>query len=639
MATPKTSFDNTEDHFDEYEHYNFDDEKSFLSGHSGKQRTKKEASMNTNRHNPGGHERKITTNVTLNVELMQSHLERNLHPTMEYDITNGFREVTPTSSSGEKVELARTKWALPSSVRSEIDQRRPPPSEVYTPKYIREIHDSDWSRKYGVHRNPTRHDLYVKNTLKLFDYDIYGSLRQYTRQPAGIRGMYKQLAKYDGPSIPLNKLPRRAKRCMELAKAQAREAFKLENKPYRYQMEDMAEHLEPSSSAGYSFPGMKKSECIPEILQKAEELHNSWKKDIPGGKFTGRSLDMPPCIAAQRGGMSILGLWKTRLVWVYPAELIALEGRYAFPLYEEYRKRPTKPMLYGNDADSMVNLWMQGKKATEYLVGLDISSFDCTVCPDLIDFAFDVAFENINPCDPIILENPKIPEKDKLRHIRYEQKKHVIMKQALREYFKHTPILMPDGRLFVTNRGVPSGTAFTQLIDSIINYVYVSFAANLQDAKIQHLTVLGDDSGFFTNKFDIEQCATDFGKYLGVELHPDKCDKTTRPADFKLLGFTYPGGKRHRPTTEWFAMALCPEHYVSDIGTSWSRLYGLFLAGAKYDEKFCRFMNFYQTCWPIPDEFELSRDVRVLLTKVLHIPIPSWREMRSKHIFNEAYEH
>jgi len=33
------------------------------SGHSGKQRTKKEASMNTNKHNPGGHERKIVTKL------------------------------------------------------------------------------------------------------------------------------------------------------------------------------------------------------------------------------------------------------------------------------------------------------------------------------------------------------------------------------------------------------------------------------------------------------------------------------------------------------------------------------------------------------------------------------------------------
>ena len=33
----------------------------------GKQRSKKEAEMNTNRHNPGGHERKIATKL-INME-------------------------------------------------------------------------------------------------------------------------------------------------------------------------------------------------------------------------------------------------------------------------------------------------------------------------------------------------------------------------------------------------------------------------------------------------------------------------------------------------------------------------------------------------------------------------------------------
>jgi len=49
----------SESHFDKYEHYNFDQEKNMYSGHSGKQRSKKEAEQNTNHHNPGGHERKI----------------------------------------------------------------------------------------------------------------------------------------------------------------------------------------------------------------------------------------------------------------------------------------------------------------------------------------------------------------------------------------------------------------------------------------------------------------------------------------------------------------------------------------------------------------------------------------------------
>merc|ERR1712059_197526 len=59
----------SEEHFDEFEHYNFDQEqdKAMMSGHSGKQRSKKEAEQNTNRHNPGGHERKII-NKLMNAE-------------------------------------------------------------------------------------------------------------------------------------------------------------------------------------------------------------------------------------------------------------------------------------------------------------------------------------------------------------------------------------------------------------------------------------------------------------------------------------------------------------------------------------------------------------------------------------------
>lgn len=46
--------------FDQYEHYNYDQGKYLAGGNSGKQRTKKEASQNTNRHAAEGHTRKIT---------------------------------------------------------------------------------------------------------------------------------------------------------------------------------------------------------------------------------------------------------------------------------------------------------------------------------------------------------------------------------------------------------------------------------------------------------------------------------------------------------------------------------------------------------------------------------------------------
>merc|ERR1712217_398642 len=52
-----------EHHMDEFEHYNFDQDKHVNMGFGGKQRSKREAELNTNRPNPGGHERKILTKL------------------------------------------------------------------------------------------------------------------------------------------------------------------------------------------------------------------------------------------------------------------------------------------------------------------------------------------------------------------------------------------------------------------------------------------------------------------------------------------------------------------------------------------------------------------------------------------------
>lgn len=55
----------SEDHFDEYDHYNYDEDiqKNLNAGHSGKQRTKKEASDHTNKPDPCGHNRKLVTKM------------------------------------------------------------------------------------------------------------------------------------------------------------------------------------------------------------------------------------------------------------------------------------------------------------------------------------------------------------------------------------------------------------------------------------------------------------------------------------------------------------------------------------------------------------------------------------------------
>jgi nuclear protein 1 len=48
---------------DQYEHYNYDADKYANSGHSGKQRTKKEVAGHSNHADPSGHTRKIQTKL------------------------------------------------------------------------------------------------------------------------------------------------------------------------------------------------------------------------------------------------------------------------------------------------------------------------------------------------------------------------------------------------------------------------------------------------------------------------------------------------------------------------------------------------------------------------------------------------
>ncbi|GFQ70102.1 hypothetical protein TNCT_604611 [Trichonephila clavata] len=53
----------SEEHFDEYEHFNYEQDKFMNTGGSGKQRSKKEAAEHTNKHDPCGHVRKLVTKM------------------------------------------------------------------------------------------------------------------------------------------------------------------------------------------------------------------------------------------------------------------------------------------------------------------------------------------------------------------------------------------------------------------------------------------------------------------------------------------------------------------------------------------------------------------------------------------------
>lgn len=68
--------------------------------------------------------------------------------------------------------------------------------------------------------------------------------------------------------------------------------------------------------------------------------------------------------------------------------------------------------------------------------------------------------------------------------------------EIIEDYFIHTPIVMPDHHIYYGKKhGVPSGSYFTQIVDSIVNVIIagtISAKFNMYINK-SDIYVLGDD--------------------------------------------------------------------------------------------------------------------------------------------------
>lgn len=240
-----------------------------------------------------------------------------------------------------------------------------------------------------------------------------------------------------------------------------------------------------------------------------------------------------PCVAFKRTQAGN----KTRLVWGYPIEMTFCEAQFARPLIDKFLCLET-PMAFGIPK-AFLGPRISLDIAEQGIVHcLDYSKFDQTVPSFLIHKAFDILKTWFTEEDLVELGWDKMVR-----------------------YFIYTPIVMPDGNLYTgKDHGVPSGSYFTQLIDSIVN-VIVIFAC-LHEMRIdlprRRLLVLGDDSIFsvsreidlsllkeklekFNIRLNVEKCHVNEAHFLGVywrkamprlELHK-LAAKATQPETFR----------------------------------------------------------------------------------------------------------
>lgn len=259
-----------------------------------------------------------------------------------------------------------------------------------------------------------------------------------------------------------------------------------------------------------------------------------------------------PCIAYHRVQHGEKGP-KTRLVWGYPLSMTLLEAQFARPLIDHFLCANT-PMAFGY---TKADLWakMSDFSSFDTLVGLDYSGFDASVHPRLLLMAFSILERFFSK------EEREAGNWEKIVH-----------------YFVHTSILMPDGYIYRKHQGIPSGSFFTQLIGSIVNYFSLMYVSDRLGMSGVRAIVLGDDSLASVSRTKLFEANRKFFgdllltystgmRELGLTIHPHKCKVfygKSRGA-IHFLGHTWSRGYPHREAREIAVRLVYPERFVPNI--------------------------------------------------------------------------
>jgi len=205
--------------------------------------------------------------------------------------------------------------------------------------------------------------------------------------------------------------------------------------------EHAAACLPRDTSPGFPYtvtePGVKKGELLSTIVSDYKKI----VKPKKGFRFN------EPCSAGLRLALAKKPANKPRLVWVYPAVVQLAEAKFFIPIYSLlYRcKMFAWDFSFLRGEYSEVERWLGGS-ATMY--GSDVSSFDATVYASFLYRIFDWIAS-------------------KFRMNVYQK----LEFQAVADYFVNTPLWYKK-QVYLKKRGVPSGSFYTQLIDSIVNLSY-----------------------------------------------------------------------------------------------------------------------------------------------------------------------
>lgn len=404
-------------------------------------------------------------------------------------------------------------------------------------------------------------DPFVETCLnELIGPEAVSDFDGYSRAFYSLEGHYWNLWKYDQPHIPMPDDPD-----LQLAIDHVSQLYRLDEPvtTIRWDQLDKVPFI-PTSSAGWGYIGKKGAPGNhAEAIRRAVSSLYWW---LEGPRSHRGPFRYHPDLAWTRTQLSTLDNPKIRHVWGKAFENIIIEGLTAAPLIEAYSAR-CEPMVIGlhlyRRLPMLIQQVLNPGPSDDFRIGigLDIKSFDASIPVWLINVAFSILRQNLAFTGP--------------------------MEEAAFEYTRHffinTPVVMPDGRMWLKKTGIPSGSYFTSLIDSVANSILMAYLQLKVYGQVFPTYVLGDDSLFGIPQSlgwpDLDLFAA-WLSTLNITLSTQKCVVTQRPEDLHFLGHCARHSRVDRDTAELIRLALYPEYPVQGPAMSVARLTGLLVDSA-----------------------------------------------------------
>ena len=322
-----------------------------------------------------------------------------------------------------------------------------------------------------------------------------------------------------------------------------------------------------NASAGLTYYGQTKEYALIRAYDRACQI-------ILGEKRP------EPCIAYKRTQFND----KTRLVWGYPYSMTALEGIFARPVIDAFRRDP------GVMAFTIPDLVLGGELRRssyhrKFCYVTDVSSFDSSAPACLIHQAFESVrtwfdLDQIEPTTGVCYRR---------------------ILDIVEQYFIHTPIVMPDGNVYKGKKhGVPSGSYFTQWVDTFINVTQAGTASSKFHLKLdaQYLKALGDDMEFWSDVYiPYPKLAAYLSRTFHCTLKPEKGGLYHYTQPIKFLGRIWTNGLPDQEEGEILARMAQPESYRKYPSSKRKRAYAAQQLILSYVTQYYSAGRIYASCY------------------------------------------